>query len=50
MKINIVFGLSIYVTMKESKILNNIIGFDTIFSVADLSNINNFEIKIQKKV
>ena len=50
MKINIVFGSSIYVTMKESKILNNIIEFDTIFSVADLSNINNFKITIPKEI
>lgn len=42
---NTVFGNSIFLNMKDSKLLNNkIIKFDTIFSVGNLSNIDNYEI------
>ena len=48
-KVNIIFGASTFVTMKDSKLLNdNIIEFDTVFSVADLSNLDNYELALQK--
>lgn len=43
-KCNIVFGSSTFMTMSKSKILKNIIEFDTIFSTSDISNIDNYEI------
>lgn len=50
-KINIVFGASTFITMKKSNILNNnIIEFDTIFSVADLSNLDNYELILPKEI
>lgn len=50
-KINIVFGSSTFITMKKSNILNNnIIEFDTIFSVADLSNLDNYELILPKEI
>lgn len=43
-KTNVIFGASTFVTMRESDLLNkDIIKFDTVFSVADLSNIDDFE-------
>ena len=48
-KVNIIFGASTFVTMKDSQLLNdNIIEFDTVFSVADLSNLDNYELALQK--
>ena len=50
-KINIVFGASTFITMKKSNILNNnIIEFDTIFSVSDLSNLDNYELILPKEI
>lgn len=50
-KVNIIFGTSTFVTMKESKLLNNnIIEFDTVFSVADLSNLDNYELTLPKDI
>ena len=50
-KVNIIFGTSTFVTMKESKLLNdNIIEFDTVFSVADLSNLDNYELVLPKDI
>ncbi|MDD6878999.1 MAG: DUF1835 domain-containing protein, partial [bacterium] len=50
-KVNIIFGTSTFVTMKESKLLNNnIIEFDTIFSVADLSSLDNYEFTLPKDI
>lgn len=50
-KVNIIFGASTFVTMKDSKLLNNnIIEFDTVFSVADLSNLDNYELALPKDI
>lgn len=50
-KVNIIFGASTFVTMKDSKLLNdNIIEFDTVFSVADLSNLDNYELDLPKDI
>ena len=50
-KVNIIFGTSTFVTMKDSKLLNdNIIEFDTVFSVADLSNLDNYELVLPKDI
>lgn len=43
-KCNIVFGSSTFMTMSKSKILKNVIEFDTIFLTSDISNIDNYEI------
>ncbi len=42
----IVFGHSCYCTMKKSNLNNDILIFNTIFNVGDLSNIKNYKIKI----
>ena len=42
----IVFGHSCYCTMKKSNLNNNILIFNAIFNVGDLSNIKNYKIKI----
>jgi hypothetical protein len=44
--LEIVFGHSCYYTMKKSNLNNNILIFNTIFNVGDLSNIKNYKIKI----
>ena len=50
-KTNVIFGASTFVTMRESDLLNkDIIKFDTIFSVADLSNIDNCELFLPKDI
>ena len=50
-KTNIIFGSSTFVTMRESKLLNNdIIEFDTVFSVADLSKLDNYELTLPKDI
>lgn len=50
-KVNIIFGASTFVTMKDSKLLNNnIIEFDTVFSIADLSNLDNYELALPKDI
>ena len=50
-KTNVIFGTSTFVTMKESDLLNkDIIKFDTIFSVADLSNLDNYELFLPKEI
>lgn len=42
----IVFGHSCYYTMKKSNLNNDILIFNAIFNVGDLSNIKNYKIKI----
>ena len=42
----IVFGHSCYCTMKKSNLNNDILIFNAIFNVGDLSNIKNYKIKI----
>ena len=50
-KINIIFGASTFVSMRESDFLNNkIIEFDTVFSIADLSRIDKCEITLPKDI
>lgn len=50
-KINVIFGASTFITMKDSKLLNdNIIEFDTVFSVADLSNLDNYALDLPKDI
>lgn len=50
-KVNIIFGASTFVTMKEIKLLNNnIIEFDTVFSVADLSKLDNYKLTLPKDI
>lgn len=50
-KRNIVYGASTYITMKESKLLNNkIIKFDTPFSYVDLSTVDKYEITLPKEI
>lgn len=50
-KVNIIFGASTFVTMKESKLLNNnIIEFDTVFSVSDLSDVDNYKLTLPKDI
>ena len=50
-KVNIIFGSSTFVSMRESKLLNkNIIEFDTVFSVADLSKLDNYEFVLPKDI
>ena len=50
-KTNVIFGASTLVTMSESKLLNNnIIEFDTVFSVVDLSNLDNYEVILPKDI
>lgn len=44
--LEIVFGHSCYCTMKKSNLNNDILIFNTIFNVGDLSNIKNYKIKI----
>lgn len=44
--LEIVFGHSCYYTMKKSNLNNNILIFNAIFNVGDLSNIKNYKIKI----
>lgn len=47
----IIFGNSIYVTMLNSKLKENeIILFNTIFSVGDLTDIDNFKIYVPKEI
>ena len=44
-KTNVIFGTSTFVSMKKSNLLNNnIIEFDTVFSVADLQKLDNYEL------
>lgn len=50
-KVNIIFGSSTFVTMREGNLLNNnIIEFDTIFSVVDLSGVDNYEFLLPKEI
>ena len=44
--LEIVFGHSCYCTMKKSNLNNDILIFNAIFNVGDLSNIKNYKIKI----
>lgn len=50
-KTNIIFGASTFVSMKESNLLNNnIIEFDTVFSIVDLSTVDNYEIVLPEDI
>ena len=48
--LDIVFGNSCYSTLKNSQLNNNILMFNVKFNVGDLSNIENFIIKIPEKL
>ena len=48
--LEIVFGYSCYHTMTKSGISNNILMMNVLFNVGDLSNIENFKIKIPKQL
>ena len=50
MKTNIILDGSTYITMSKSKILKDIIAFDTILSVTDLSLLDNYEIILPKEI
>lgn len=51
MTTEIIYGDSTFGSMSKSKLnKNEIIKFDTIFSIADLSNIENYEIYLPKKI
>lgn len=47
---NLINGHSLDLTMNESKILNNIIEFNSSFSVADLTNIEKNEVILPKEI
>lgn len=50
-KTNVIFGASTFVSMKKSNLLNNnIIEFDTVFSVADLQKLDNYELLLPKDI
>ena len=49
--LEVVFGNSCYYQLKESKLNhNNILMFNTLFNVGDLSNVDNYKIKISKEL
>lgn len=48
--LDVVFGNSCYSTLKNSQLNNNILMFNVKFNVGDLSNIENFNIKIPEKL
>ena len=49
--LEVVFGNSCYYTMKKSKLNNNdILMFNVLFNIGDLSNIENFKVKIPKQL
>ena len=50
-KLNIIYGASTLVSMEKSDFLNNkIIEFDTVFSIADLSAVDKYEIALPKDI
>lgn len=49
--LEVVFGDSCYLTMKNSKLNNNdILMFNVLFNIGDLSNVENFKTKIPKQL
>lgn len=48
--LDIVFGNSCYQTIKNSKINNEVLMINALFNIADLSNIENFEITIPQEL
>lgn len=48
--LEIVFGNSCYYTMKNSRLNNNILMLNILFNVGDLSNIENYKIKIPEQL
>lgn len=48
--LDVVFGNSCYSTLKNSQLNNNILMFNVKFNVGNLSNIENFNIKIPEKL
>ena len=48
--LDIVFGNSCYQTIKNSKINNEVLMTNALFNIADLSNIENFEITIPQEL
>lgn len=49
-KINLVFGLTMNYILKNTNLSGDILQFNSMFETSDITNINNYEIKVSKEI